>query len=191
VLTNRACRGVNIIELMIAIAIMSVMVMLGLPTMTEYLRNSSVRAAAETILNGTQLARSEAIRRNSAVEFVLIAVAPSVANVSAALSNAGPHWMVRVFQTAGVYTAADFIQGGDTFSTPNVLINADTASFNFGGLGRTNLPGDNVIRVTYPSGGDCVNAGGTVRCLNIVVKIGGQIRMCDPAVTTVGDTRAC
>jgi type IV fimbrial biogenesis protein FimT len=96
-----------------------------------------------------------------------------------------------VFQTGGIYTAADFIQGGDTFSTPNVLITADTGSFNFGGLGRTNLPGDNVIRFTYPTGGNCVAGGGSVRCLNVVVKIGGQIRMCDPAITTPGDTRAC
>jgi type IV fimbrial biogenesis protein FimT len=191
VLTRRTCRGFNIIELMIAIAIMSILVMLGLPSMTEYLRNSSVRAAAETILNGTQLARSEAIRRNAPVEFVLVAEAPTVANVNVAPNTAGPHWIVRVFQAGGIYAAADFIQGGDTFSTPNVAINAGTANFNFGGLGRTNLPGDNVIRVTYPSGGNCVDAGGSVRCLNVVVKIGGQIRMCDPAVTTLGDTRAC
>ena len=36
----------------------------------------------------------------------------------------------------------------------------------------------------------CVVDNGEMRCLNIVVTSGGQIRMCDPAVAS-GDSRAC
>jgi type IV fimbrial biogenesis protein FimT len=32
--------------------------------------------------------------------------------------------------------------------------------------------------------------GGPIRCLRIMVTLGGQIRMCDPALA-VGDAQAC
>lgn len=185
------CRGFSLIEMLIAMVILALLLLLALPNMSEYLRNASVRTAAEIISSGVQLARSEAIRRNAPVEFALVSADPTEANVSAAADVAGPHWIVRVFQAGGVYSAADFIQGGGAYSTQNAVIAADSANFNFGSLGRTDLAGNNTIRVTYPSAGNCVAASGSVRCLNVVVQIGGQVRMCDPAVTAAGDTRAC
>jgi len=185
------CRGFNLIEMLIAMVILALLLLLALPNMSEYLRNASVRTAAEIIANGIQLARSEAIRRNTPVEFALVSADPTEANVSAAANTAGPHWIVRTFQPTAVYTAPDFIQGGGAYSTRNAVIAADSANFSFGSLGRTDLGGNNTIRVTYPSGGNCVADGGSVRCLNVVVQIGGQVRMCDPAVTAAGDTRAC
>jgi len=185
------CRGFSLVEILIAMTILALLLLLALPNMSEYLRNASVRTAAEIISNGVQLARSEAIRRNTPVEFALVSADPTVANVSAAANTAGPHWIVRTFQPTAVYTAPDFIQGGGAYSTRAALIAADSANFSFGSLGRTDLGGNNTIRVTYPSGGTCVADGGSVRCLNVVVQIGGQVRMCDPAVTAAGDTRAC
>lgn len=187
----RRSRGVTLIEVLITVTIVAILAMLGLPSFSEFMRNSSVRTAAETVLAGVQLARSEAVRRNARVEFALVAAAPTVDNVGATPVETGPHWIVRLFQTSGTYGPSDYIQGGDASSTPNVSIEADTASFNFTGLGRTNLPGPNTIRVTYPSGDACVADGGTVRCLNVVIQSGGQVRMCDPAITTAGDSRAC
>ena len=185
------CRGFSLVEILIAMTILALLLLLALPNMSEYLRNASVRTAAEIISNGVQLARSEAIRRNTPVEFALVSADPTQANVSVAADAAGPHWIVRTFQPTAVYTAPDFIQGGGAYSTRNAVIAADSANFSFGSLGRTDLGGNNTIRVTYPSGGNCVADGGSVRCLNVVVQIGGQVRMCDPAVTAAGDTRAC
>jgi type IV fimbrial biogenesis protein FimT len=185
------CRGFSLVEILIAMTILALLLLLALPNMSEYLRNSTVRTAAEIISSGVQLARSEAIRRNTPVEFALVSADPTQANVSVAADAAGPHWIVRTFQPTAVYTAPDFIQGGGAYSTRNAVIAADSANFSFGSLGRTDLGGNNTIRVTYPSGGNCVADGGSVRCLNVVVQIGGQVRMCDPAVTAAGDTRAC
>jgi len=185
------CRGFSLVAILIAMTILALLLLLALPNMSEYLRNSTVRTAAEIISSGVQLARSEAIRRNTPVEFALVSADPTQANVSVAADAAGPHWIVRTFQPTAVYTAPDFIQGGGAYSTRNAVIAADSANFSFGSLGRTDLGGNNTIRVTYPSGGNCVADGGSVRCLNVVVQIGGQVRMCDPAVTAAGDTRAC
>jgi type IV fimbrial biogenesis protein FimT len=184
-------RGMSLVELMIGIVLLGILVMLGLPSFTTYIQNAQVRTQAEVIQAGTATARSEALNRNVRVEFVLTNDEPLPANVGTAGSTSGKNWIVRVFQTSGTYSASDFIQGASGSSAANAVVSADTASFTYDGIGRTNLAGANTIQITNPTAGTCVASGGEVRCLNVVIQTGGQQRMCDPSVTTAGDTRAC
>ena len=187
----KSLAGFTLIELMIAIAIIGILLVAGFPEMFAWIQNTQIRTAAESISNGLQLARGEAVRRNTRIEFVLTNADPIAANVpTLAPTNSGPHWVVRNFQTAG-YTAADFVQGGGTYSSPNAVINSGDATIVFNGLGRTDLVAADTIQVTNPKGGACFALSGPMRCLNIVVQTGGQIRMCDPAITTAGYTRKC
>ncbi len=64
-------RGFTLIELMVAITVLGVLLMLGLPSFMEMIQNTQVRTAAEGILDGLQVARSEAVRRNAHTQFVL------------------------------------------------------------------------------------------------------------------------
>lgn len=64
-------RGFTLIELMIAITVLGVLLVLGLPSFMETIQNMQVRTAAESILDGMQIARSEAVRRNAYTQFVL------------------------------------------------------------------------------------------------------------------------
>jgi type IV fimbrial biogenesis protein FimT len=107
-------------------------------------------------------------------------------------ATSGPFWVVRKFQTGG-YTVADFVQGGgNEVTSSSAVVSAVDADVVFNGLGRTDLAaGALTIQVTNPTGGVCVAASGPMRCLNVVVQPGGQIRMCDPAIATAGDTRKC
>ncbi|EXI73964.1 MAG: hypothetical protein AW07_02102 [Candidatus Accumulibacter sp. SK-11] len=72
------------------------------------------------------------------------------------------------------------------------LVAAGQSAFVFNGLGRlTPVPAANVaIDVSSTTGGTCVAGGGSVRCLRVLVSVGGQIRMCDPALPA-GDAQAC
>ena len=192
---RKSLAGVTLIELMIAIAIVGILLVTGLPEAVNWIQNTKIRSSAESISNGLQLARAEAVRRNTQVEFVLTNSLPTAANVPAlALSTSGPYWVVRIFQ-AGAYTAADFIQGGgNEVTTSSAVISTSPADANvvFNGLGRTDLAaGAWTIQVTNPNGGACVAASGPMRCLNVRVQPGGQIRMCDPSILTAGDTRKC
>lgn len=47
------------------------------------------------------------------------------------------------------------------------------------------------IDFTQPASGACAADGGPVRCLRVQVSRSGQIRMCDPAATAIGDPRRC
>ena len=45
--------------------VLGIMLALGLPSFVETIQNMQVRTAAESILDGLQIARSEAVRRNA------------------------------------------------------------------------------------------------------------------------------
>lgn len=209
-----AARGVTLIELLIGLAVLGIVLMIGLPYMGTWLQNTRIRNSAESLLNGLQLSRAEALRRNAPVEFVLTDADPTAANAAATGVSTGRNWIVRSAAAGGAYTAADFIQGGGSAEagSAQVLIesrretssgssSADVDTIRFNGLGRATalnqgaLPPWQWVRmqVTNPAGGNCVSAAtpGPMRCLTVEVRVGGQVRMCDPAVTDNTDPRFC
>ena len=183
-----ASKGVTLIELMIAVAIIAIIAVFAMPSYQGWITNTRARASAEGMLNGLQLARGEAVRRNANVEFITTTGTPDVANVgSVAPSPTGTNWMVRVFRAAGPYTAADFVQGQSGAANSSVTGSPGTITFN--ALGRTTLGAAADILVGNGSG-TCEHLGGTVRCLRLQVPVTGQVRMCDPKVVA-SDPRAC
>ncbi|MEK6664247.1 MAG: GspH/FimT family pseudopilin [Pseudomonadota bacterium] len=178
--TAQKIGGVTLIELMIAITLVALLLGLGVPSFGTWIQNTQIRTSAESILNGFNLARAEAVRRNAPTSFVFTNNLPIVGNVNTITpATTGTSWMVRTFQTGGVYTATDFIQGrSGADGSPNAVVAASQATITFNSLGRvTPTPGANItINVTN-------NTGGT-RPLNVVVTPGGQIRMCDPNLPT-------
>lgn len=210
---QRPGRGFSLIELMMTVAIVGVLLALAAPRFADYLRNVKLRSAAEMFLTGLQLARSEAVRMNTPVEFLLTADDPIPGNVGTAVAAAsGTNWMVRTADMGTFIDGKFGIEGagrGAAQLTP-IRINdttppastdpdappvAPVASIVFNGLGRTSLPSQAVFKFNNPDAGTCVTAGGPVRCLKVIVAIGGQARICDPAVSAAavaaGDSRGC
>jgi type IV fimbrial biogenesis protein FimT len=68
-LRRPACRrrGFTLIELMIVIAVASVLLGFGIPSMTALLNSNKLTAASNALLSSMRLARSEAFKRNSRV----------------------------------------------------------------------------------------------------------------------------
>ena len=65
--TPRSSQGFTLIELMIVVTLLALMMMLAAPSISIWLQNLKVRNVGESIVNGLQLARMEAIRRNTRV----------------------------------------------------------------------------------------------------------------------------
>ena len=193
--------GVSLVELMIGLAILSLLLVLGMPSFTIYLQNSKLRSAADTLYASMQEARAEAVRHNAQVEFVLTDDDPTIANVDTVTpSPTGHNWLLRLV-VAPPAPDSRFIDGksGNEGSgqaqgvTPWVTLNGGAvSSVIFNGLGNLFTPTTTAtFTITPPDPSLCVANGGTLRCLNVVVSVGGTARMCDPAVTAVGDTRKC
>lgn len=68
-------QGVTLIELIVGIAIISIITSIAVPSFQSMLLNSQIRNAAESVANGLQKARGEAVSRNTNVTFVLGAAA--------------------------------------------------------------------------------------------------------------------
>lgn len=192
-------RGFSLIELVIAVIILGVLMAIAIPGFTEWLRNARVRGAADAVQNGLQLARAEAVRRNTQVGFYLV----STIDNNCALSTSGPHWIVgldapngRCASAPSETVAPRIIQMrtmADGSSTTTLA--AGQHSFVFNGLGRlTVVPagGEATITLSSADGQACRtdSPAGPVRCLRVMVSLGGQIRLCDPSLRS-GDTQAC
>lgn len=194
-LSARHARGFSLIELMIGLAVFGIVMMVGLPNLTTWIQNSQIKTAAEGLQAGMQSARAEALRRNTSVRFQLV----NALTGSCALSTAGGNYVVSLTDPTGACNTAPSEAGPilqtwtSSEGTRNAVIAATGGSVvTFNGLGRVVGAGNfTALNITNPTGGTCQASGGTMRCLRLTLSTGGQIRMCDPAVTDTADPRYC
>lgn len=190
-------RGFTVIELMVGIVVLGLLLALGGPSFSQWLHNVRLRNMSEAVLNGIQLARAEAVRRNAQVRFQLV---DNLTN-SCALTTAGPNWVISMDSAAGacastnmaddaVPTAPRMVQSrAASDGSSSVVVAADQSSVVFNGLGRPTAT--ITVNVTNPAGGACAAGGGPMRCLRIAVTAGGQVRMCDPRSSFDGTSEGC
>lgn len=189
-LRRTTLHGVTLVEMMIGLAIVALMLLGAVPAFTTLLQNQRLRGTAESISGALQLARAEAVNRNGRVEFILTDDDPVAAAVSSLTpSTTGRNWVVRYYNPATLFY--EMVNGRYVQSDTPVVVTGDAHTITFGGFGTTTLAAASTVRITNPRGGSCAPAG-PVRCLNVVVSPGGQVRLCDPDTTlSAGDTRKC
>lgn len=198
-LISRRSRGFTMIELMIGVTIIGVLLALALPSFTAMLQSARMNAAARSYQSGLQVARAEAIRRNLPVEFVLTDTATNAADLANTVSgsNSGKNWVVRTTQqgvTGFVVVESKAAREG---ASTGITVSGSASAGAFDGIVTFNGFGGTTTGLTYsidvanPAGGDCAVASGPMRCPRIRVSPGGQVAMCDPAVTDASDTRKC
>lgn len=199
-LTKNKQRGVSLIELMVAIVIVSLLFALAAANYSGWIQNQQIRTAAESILNGIQVTRSEAVKNNGRARFVLCSLASPLDSSWEVLaaSAAAPAPSASLACGAGSNAAAGEIrvqersgQEGSRFAQVIALDQtsavATTVTFNsFGRVVATNADGSlpvAQIDVSTPTGD---------RPLRITVGAGGNTRMCDPSpLLSATDPRHC
>ncbi len=188
----RVSSGFTLIEVMVGVSIVGILLALGLPSLNAYMANSKIRASASTFNAGVQFARAEAIRLNGGVELVLTNDDPVAANVDSAVpSTTGKNWLVRALNPAAATFTLLEGKAAANGSTA-VTLTGSSNKIGFDGLGASVPAGTTATFVfSNPSGGACATASGPMRCLQVEVTAGGQVRLCDPAVATAGDARKC
>ncbi|HYD81752.1 MAG TPA: GspH/FimT family pseudopilin [Paucimonas sp.] len=188
--------GVTLVELMIAVAVMSLLLAAGVPSFSLWLQNLQTRTAAESIQSGLHMALTEAVRRNAYVRFELTDATGKVA------------WKVGCVTVKAdcpaVLQSRESKEGGgnarvgiSTDEIPNPVPAAQFATaitpgtglpagVTFDGFGRVVNIGDDVTRI------DVTNAANSdVRRLVVTIGTIGQIRMCDPAQSYATNPQGC
>jgi type IV fimbrial biogenesis protein FimT len=164
-------RGFTLIELMIGMTIIAMLLAMGVPSFRVWIQNTKIRNAADMILTGINLARGEAVRRNTAVQFELD-------------SESG--WTVTVggnpIQTRSAADGTDHVS-----VTPGG--GATQVTFNGVGAVSTNEDGSASL-TTVDIASDLISTSDGARPLRVTTSLAGSIRMCDPSVGTT-DPRAC
>ena len=190
-------RGVSLIETLVGMAIVVLALAMGLPSFSAYLQNTQIRNAAEAIQNGLSLARAEAARRNTIVQFVLGSGSSWTVGCATADGTNCPATIQARSAAEGSSNATVTTSQVITSSGAAATTTAFTTTLNFNGFGKASTlpPGNSALfDISNSSGGaTCAAAGGTMRCLRVVVTAGGQIRMCDPKLTSTnpGNPQAC
>jgi type IV fimbrial biogenesis protein FimT len=193
--------GFSLVELIVGLAVIALLISLGVPQYATFTANARIRATTEGVNAGLNLARAEAVKRNARVEMVLTDDLPVEAMVNAVTpSTSGTNWMVREWvPSTNSYNFIEAKAGaegsGREESAVIVTSSSTDASYDgrviFTGFGAMAIGQPVTFQFTYPAAGACAAASGPLRCLNINISPGGQIRVCDPKVTDAKDTRAC
>ncbi len=199
----RAARGVTLTELLVGISIVAILLGLGVPSISGYIQSARMNSAAQSYLSGVQTARTEAIRRNLPVEFVLTDTPVETANLADNLAPGanGQNWVVRAPDPTRPAPAFVLVEshsateGSGSAQPPSVLVQGVlpagfTGIIPFNGFGGT---ADNYqLDISNPPGGACAQFGGPMRCPSIRVPAGGLARLCDPAAPNApADSRGC
>jgi type IV fimbrial biogenesis protein FimT len=196
--------GISLIEVLVTLTILGMLLVAVLPSIGNWMRNTEIRNAAESIQNGLTKARAEAVKRNEIITFSLVSSAADGQFAgSCELSSASGSWVasvddpsgkcaVSVSDTLSPFTVAKQAVGD---GAPNVTVtvcdaNNAVTSVAFNGYGRV------AATPAWATGPlQCIEVSNTTatgtRRLNVVIGTGGTVRMCDPAVTSNDDPRKC
>jgi type IV fimbrial biogenesis protein FimT len=197
-------RGFSMIELLIALGLIGLVLVIGMPQVGVITTNNRVRALAGSFLAGLLQARSEAIQRGSSVRFQQGALVSGegVPSINVSGDGTGEDWLSTDVRLNAVIRAASGSEAGAAAVV--TVSSADAARYQgqlqFDAFGQAAgaasggfaaLSGK-VSLLFQPAAfaGDCSAPDGGYRCQQITVSPGGQIRLCDPAAAA-GDTRAC
>ena len=172
-MTINKMTGFTLIELVTVVTILSIMLFLALPNFNVWLQNTQIRTAGEAILNGLQLARAEAVRRNVNVELRM---------------DLSSGWTARLPDTGEVLQTRLAGEGSSTALVTITPLGARKVTFSSLGTIAANADGSNPVSEFKI---DSISlAAADSRELCILIRTGGNIRMCDPQVAST-DTRSC
>ncbi len=147
---RHASRGFSLIELVVALAILSAMVMASGTYFGEFIHNAKLREAGNTLYSEMLMAQSEAVKRNARVRLVVSAT------------------VVNTVEVATNTTLRSFTFSGD--------VSASAATIVFGSDGRPTPFGGPTAVVNLAKTG--VTCSADVRCPGLRIDAGGATRLC-------------
>ncbi|XHS80062.1 Tfp pilus assembly protein FimT/FimU [Burkholderiaceae bacterium UC74_6] len=187
---DRVARGFTLIELMVTLAIASVLAAVAMPAFRTWIANAKVRAATESVASQVRLAQAEAVKRYRRVVLYRAAASSSCPGTIPTYSANGSAWIIK---TIPLYTGdtEEVVQCGNlSDSTTDVTVTPGVACFGTNGWPialASGVTGAGVACTVSTSGTVTFSATSSTsagdRPLQITVGLAGAVRMCDPSKT--------
>jgi type IV fimbrial biogenesis protein FimT len=195
-------RGVSMIEVAVVMALTAILLFSVMPSVTAAIANQRIRSSAESLMQGLQRARGEALKMNRPVSLWLATPnASGDLDNTCALAAAARAWVVSLNDPAGKCAALTSLVNdpmiieravaGSTAGNVSVTaLQSDDAtaasSVTFDGFGRVTT-----ATAIATIGLNHISPGNDYRRLRIEVDRGGGVRLCEPGVTAADDPRVC
>jgi type IV fimbrial biogenesis protein FimT len=188
-------RGFTLIEVIITVAIMVLLMGFGMPMYTQWNQNMQIRTAADSIINGLQQARNEAVRANQSMRFELTDTMSGAWRVCAwdGVNDAciGAPTQERSGAEGGKNarlgaTAVEAV--AVAHATPLDSGVGIPGGITFTPFGRLANPGLDLRRIDVRNP---ALAAEVERRLVVLVSVGGLIRMCDPKHNRATNAQGC
>jgi type IV fimbrial biogenesis protein FimT len=188
-------RGMTVVEVIIAVAIVGILLALAAPSMNTWIQNVQLRNAAESILGGIKRARFEAVSRNTTVAFEL-------------QDPNSTQWHVCLYDVVAQACKAaspDLAAKGASEGSPNARVGTQSVFTNFNAVldPGTDVPSlvafDPFGRVSPSSPTNIARidvrnptlASADERRMEIFIGAGGEVRMCDPQLSLATNPQGC
>jgi type IV fimbrial biogenesis protein FimT len=186
----RSQAGISLVEIAVVLTIAAILITQAVPMFGAWIRNSQIRTATESLQNGLQLARAEAIRRNRSVQLTLTDVPSSGWSVGCVnVVDTGTADVEDPGDCLAVIQSRNAI--GDGTEGPQIAVTPTNARLvTFDSIGRITVNVDGTPTPTQLDATDPALATADMRALRVTIGLGGDVRMCDPALSGT-DPRRC
>jgi type IV fimbrial biogenesis protein FimT len=182
---HRLQQGFSIVEIVIVVGVLALLLSFAMPSISDLITNGRIRTAAEGMLNGIQLARAEAVRRNTAVDLRIGADGVSWNIFLTTDPGTDPTTAIQT-RSADAGSATVCVSSGGTFAgaapcTQSPPFAATTVRFDGWGVMRLPVvPAGESFAIRYAS----PIAGNRAMC---VAMIANTPRLCDPQRRLLAD----
>jgi type IV fimbrial biogenesis protein FimT len=170
--------GFTLIEMMVVVAILAIIFSMALPSYRVWIENTRIRNAADSIQNGLQKAKTEALQRNTRIQF--------------RMTTTDSKWEVGCLNANATCPAV--IDSRKTTDSSTTLVTAKTpaaaTTVTFNGLGSRIAPNPINPEINSISVDNTSISASDSRNLNVTIGSGGSIRLCDPNLSS-SDPRGC
>lgn len=173
-MTKNSNRGFSLIELMVTVVVLAIVASFAIPSFRELIANTQIRTTAESIRNGLQIARSEAVKRNATVTFTLANNTSWTVGCATVTANCPAIIQEKTATEGSSTTVALALTGLNTISFTSL----GTVTPAAGQLSQVDV--DNSAIASTES-----------KDLRITIGVGGGTRVCDPNVSDPSDSRHC
>lgn len=194
---GRLAQGFTLIELMVTITLIAILIMLAVPAFSTWIHNTQVRTVTESLQNGVRLAQSEALRRNQQVVMSFTNDTNPSLNPTAVVG--GKNWSIQTVPSPYINNNEAEPLGAGVLAgvASGVTIAGPAAAICFNANGRLLTQQNATSTTTAAATANCSATGAATfdvsqansdRPLRVVVQLGGQVRMCDPALPALSTT---